>query len=246
VSARVEDVTAVVANYRTLDLTRRCVESFRAHYPDVRLLLIDNGSADESTEYIRGLGEDLPNVSTQLNAENRYHGPALDQGIRSAETAFVFTLDSDCEVVSGGFLERMLQAFAVPETYAIGELRYKNRFGFTYAYGYEGRPAKERWIPYVHPYAMLLDRGKYLRLRPFVHHGAPCLRNMRDAKKARLRVLDFPIGDYVVHRMQGTSASQGYGLRAGTRQRVEYYLSRLEGVITRDPTFPVRPPSGDE
>jgi glycosyltransferase involved in cell wall biosynthesis len=239
-------VTAVVVNYRTLDLTRRCAESFRVHYPDVPLLLIDNGSGDESTDYIRAAGDELRNVRAQLNQHNRYHGPALDQGMRLAETAYVFTLDSDCEVLRGGFLEQMLELLAQPGIYAAGELRYKNRYGFTHAYGYQGRTPKRRWIPYAHPYAMLLDREKYLSLRPFVHHGAPSIRNMQDAKRSGLAVVDFPIREYVAHHMQGTSGSHGYGFRAGARQRLEYYLNRLHGLVTRDRTLPVRPPAGDE
>jgi hypothetical protein len=93
---------------------------------------------------------------------------------------------------------------------------------------------------------MLLDRDKYFGLRPFVHHGAPCLRNMQDAKRKDYAVVDFPVAEYVAHRMQGTSASHGYGVRMGAKQRLEYHLSRLEGLVTRDPTMPVRPPSGDE
>lgn len=241
-----DDVTAVVVNYRTLELTRRCVESFRERYPGVALLLIDNGSGDESTDYVRAAGQELRNVTVQLNDHNLYHGPALDQGIRLANTDYAFTLDSDCEVRVGGFLEQMQQRFDDARVYAVGELRYKNRFGFTYAYGYENPQPRPRWIPYAHPYAMLLDRRKYLGLRPFVHHGAPCIRNMEDAKRKGYIVVDFPVGDSVAHEMQGTSSAHGYGFRAGTRQRLEYYLSRLEGVVTRDPTLPVRPPSADE
>src|SRR5438876_11166997 len=93
--AGVDQVTAVIVNYKTLDLTRRAVETFRGRYPDLSLLLIDNGSADASTEYLLRLGERHGNIRTFVNERNRYHGPALDQGIRLACTPYVFTLDSD-------------------------------------------------------------------------------------------------------------------------------------------------------
>jgi glycosyltransferase involved in cell wall biosynthesis len=233
-------ITAVVVNYRTLALTRACVESFLAHYPDLALILIDNGSGDESSGYVLELGETLPNVRAVLNPRNLYHGPALDQGVRLAATQYVFTLDSDCEIRRGGFLEKMLSQFEDPSTYAVGGLRYKNRFGFTYGYGEAAESESRRRIPYIHPYAMLLDRGKYLDLRPFIHHGAPCIRNMEDAQRAGYRVAHFPIGDFVFHRMEGTSASHGYGFRLAVRQRVEYYLNRLTSLVRKDPTLPVR------
>jgi glycosyltransferase involved in cell wall biosynthesis len=236
------EITAVVANYRTLALTRTCVETLVEHYPSLPLILIDNGSGDESTEYVREAEQRYANVRAILNPRNRYHGPALDQGVRSAATRYVFTLDSDCEIQTGGFLEQMIRQFEDQSTYAVGELRYKNRFGFTYGYEETAQAGKPGRIPYIHPYAMLLDRDKYLRLRPFIHHGAPCIRNMEDAQRSGFRVVNFPIHEYVLHRLAGTSEWQGYGLRLAARQRVEYYLNRITAALRRDPTMPFHPP----
>ncbi len=233
-------ITAVVVNYRTLELTRACVDSLLARYPDLAVILIDNGSGDQSSRYVRRLGETLANVRAVLNPRNLYHGPALDQGVRLARTKYVFTLDSDCEIRLGGFLEDMLSHFEDASTYAVGGLRYKNRFGFTYGYGEAHEPEKRGHIPYIHPYAMLLDREKYLGLRPFIHHGAPCIRNMEDAQRAGYRVVHFPIGDFVLHRMEGTSSSYGYGFRLAVKQRIEYYVNTLMSLVRRDPTLPVR------
>jgi glycosyltransferase involved in cell wall biosynthesis len=233
-------ITALVVNYRTIELTRRCVESFIARYPSVPLILVDNGSDDESTEYVREAARSNPHIRGVLNPRNRYHGPALDQGMRLAETSHVFTLDSDCEILRAGFLESMYASFDDAARYAVGELRYKNRFGYTYGYDDLAQPDKPGRIPYVHPYAMLLDREKYLGLRPFIHHGAPCIRNMEDARRAGYTVLNFPVHEFVEHRTRGTSASHGYGLVRGTRHRVEFYLNALSGWLRRDPTVPVR------
>jgi glycosyltransferase involved in cell wall biosynthesis len=235
-----DSITAVVVNFRTLELTRRCVESFIAHYPRVPLILIDNGSRDESTDYVREAARSHAHIHAVLNPRNRYHGPSLDQGVRFAETSHVFTLDSDCEVLRGGFLELMHASFDDPATYAVGELRYKNRFGYTYGYDDRAQPNKPGRIPYVHPYAMLLDREKYLGLRRFIHHGAPCIRNMEDASRAGYAVLNFPVHEFVHHLTRGTSASQGYGLVRGVAHRIEFYANALSGWLRRDPTVPVR------
>ncbi len=233
-------VTGVVVNYRTRDLTRRAAETLLHHYPQLRLIVIDNGSEDESTGFVRELGQTRVNVTAVLNRRNRYHGPALDQAIRSASTEFVFTLDSDCEIQRGGFLEAMLSAFADERVYAVGDIRYKNRFGFTYGYGEEAHPERPNRIPYVHPYAMLLRRSTYLQLHRFVHHGAPCLKNMRDAQRRGYVVVNFPVGDYVYHRLAGTSSGHGYGVVARTRNILEARANSLHGWLTRDPTVPVR------
>src|SRR5438552_2271158 len=85
-------------------------------------------------------------------------------------------------------------------------VNYKNRFGFTYGYDERMQAGRPRRIPYVHPYAMLIDRSKYGRLHPFIHHGAPCIKNMRDAQRAGYGVHNFPIDRFVVHHSEGTSA----------------------------------------
>jgi glycosyltransferase involved in cell wall biosynthesis len=219
-AGQLANVTAIVVNYRTADLTERCVGSFLRHYPSVRLLLIDNGSGDDSTAYIRRTARDHANVTCIINEVNRYHGPALDQGTRSSGTGYAFTLDSDCEVLRGGFLEEMLELFNDPDLYAAGRLVYMNRHGFETKAGSRGKVIK-----YIHLYAMLLDREKYLKLERFTHHGSPGTKNMEDAEKHGYKVSDFPIADFILHRWRGTCSRYGYGL--GPRTSLEKLLSKL-------------------
>jgi len=200
------DVTMLTVNYRTADLTKRCVTSFLTQYPQVKLILIDNGSGDDSTSYIRDMAAGNPNISAILNQDNRFHGPALDQGIRASNTRFVFTLDSDCEVKTGGFLEPMMRLFGDPSLYAVGRLMLMDQFGFRLP------PASEKGIRYIHPSAMLLDRSKYSRLVPFRHHGSPCLSNMRQAIRVGFTVSDFPVMEFISHDWRGTAGKYGYGL----------------------------------
>jgi glycosyltransferase involved in cell wall biosynthesis len=203
----------------TRDLTQACVESFLRHYPEVNLILIDNGSHDRSTVYLERLARDKESVTCIVNDDNFYHGPAMDQGIRQSVTRYVFTLDSDCEVVKGGFLEGMLELFTDPYVYAVGRLVYMDRYGF------EGEQGRSKRIRYIHPYAMLLDKKKYLSLDGFIHHGSPCNRNMRHAQQSGFGVCDFPIDRLIVHHGRGTCSRYGYGL--GPLIMLDRLLSRL-------------------
>lgn len=212
------DITAIIVNYKTLDLTAACVESVLAIYPDVPLILVDNGSADSSTQYIVDQARLHPHVVALLNSTNRYHGPAMDQAIRLSRTPYVFTLDSDCEILGGGLLEGLRAAFVDPLLYAAGELRHIDPFG------YDLRPGIPYYTHYIHPYAMMLDRAKYLSLRPFIHHGSPCIKNMRAAQLRGLHFYDFAVAEYVWHHWQGTCSRYGYGL--GVMTSVQHYLSR--------------------
>lgn len=220
----IQEITVLIINYKTEDLTRVCVESLLAVYPTVNLLLIDNGSKDGSARDISDLAASHSNITCILNIENLYHGPAMDQGIKHSHTPYVLTLDSDCHIFRGGFLELMLDQLISGNYYAIGHLEHKNLFGYNI-------DSKSRWaINYIHPYAMLLDKEKYFKLPAFFHHGAPCIRNMKAAHALGVEVTNFDIGDYVYHIGQGTCSRYGYGLGLDTSLR--YLINRaLERVM---------------
>jgi glycosyltransferase involved in cell wall biosynthesis len=213
-----DDITVLIVNYRTLELTSRCIESLRAFYPAVRLLLIDNGSQDASTAYIQRLAAEHEATTCLLNPKNHYHGPALDQGLRACHSALAFCLDSDTEVVQGGFLEGMTAAFADPQVYAAGKRVYMDWFG------YETNPGTPLAFAYVRPSGILLRRTIYLSLKPFIHHGSPGIRNMRHAQRLGYRLQDYPIQAYLVHLGRGTCSRWGYGL--GRKHTIEYLLHR--------------------
>jgi glycosyltransferase involved in cell wall biosynthesis len=211
------NITALVVNYRTIDLIERCATSLLQHYPKVRLLLIDNGSQDDSTDYIRDMRKKHSNVQGLLLPQNIYHGPAMDLGIRTISTRYAFTLDSDCEVLDGGFLEQMLPLFRDPILYAAGSLSFKNRYGFSI------RSEMKYYVRYINPHAMLVDIKKYRQLKPFFHHGAPCIKNMKDAERSGFVVQDFPIQDFIRHEGRGTCSRYGYNL--GPMTLVQYFLT---------------------
>jgi len=214
------DVTVVSVNFQTLALIQDCIRSLRRFYPGVSLLIVDNGSHDSSTRYICNLARRSKVTRALLNEDNVGHGPALHQAILAAQTRYVFTLDSDCQVIAGGFLEQMLEFFQDDQVYAVGAIRYwvstrpasgavlrahQPSVQRAEAFSHEG----SRYVPGAHPARMLLDREKYLELPPFRHHGTPAFWNMREASRRGLRLARFPIARYVRH------------LRAGTRRKFE-------------------------
>jgi glycosyltransferase involved in cell wall biosynthesis len=246
-----DNVSAVVVNFRTPAATRTCLTTLRAAYPTLRTVVVDNGSGDESTAYLRDLEAADELVQVIFNDENRFHGPALDQGVRAARTDLVFVLDSDCEILHGGFLEPLVEAFSEdPLLYAIGKRGYANR------YGYGPISERERWTYYVHPFAAVIDRRKYLTLPPFVHHGAPAYRNMWGATKAGFHLRHVTIEDHVAHRRRTTASVHGYGydwrLRlqaraSGVDHRIRSLIARITGrELTPPPLPPARTGEGPE
>ena len=214
------NVTAVIVNYQTPDLTQRAIASLRTYYPDLPLLVIDNGSGDASPDILEVYAADHASTTSLLrNPRNLHHGPAMHQAVEHCRTDYVLYLDSDCEIMKGGFVESMLDiAAANDRCYAVGKLVYMNKRGF------EVRPGPSA-IPYIRPNCMLVKKSNYLTLPPFTHHGTPCLDNMRAAVLSGYTLADFPVLTYVVHRGRGTAGRYGYGL--GVKGKINYLLNKL-------------------
>ena len=194
-------VSAVMVNYRTPRLTCQAVESFTKYYPDVPLLLIDNGSDKTSVATIQGLANDHPSVVAHLLDTNIYHGPALHLGFTLLSTPYILTLDSDILIKKPGCVETMFSLFqADSRLYALGWLRWVNDNGVA---SRDGKP-RPKLHPYIHPYFALFDRAKYLTLPPFFRDGAPCRVNMVRALQSGYHIQSFPVEDYVEHLIAGT------------------------------------------
>jgi len=191
-------ITCVLVNFKTKHLTEKALETFRKFYA-YPLVLVDNHSDDESTEFCKNVGSCYNDITVILNNKNIAHGPALHQGTMLATTDYVFTLDSDTETLQGGWIEQMLQKLQATEnSYAIGWERYVNLDGVS------GIKHGHNLTPYIHPYAMLFERAKYLTLPTFANHGAPCVFNMYEAHKRGYALIDFNLQPYIKHLIAGT------------------------------------------
>lgn len=203
VSSNVEkvypQVTVVLVNYCTKELTNEARRTMLLFYPQISMIMIDNGSKDDSTADIRIVGEEYPNIMVILNKKNIGHGPALNQGLRLARTPYVFLYDSDASLQSAGLLEAMLAEFAKnpKKLYAVGWLRQVDKFSGVSTGGKGG-------MSYIHPHAALIDREKFLQLTPMEASGAPCVGNMRTALESGYQLKDFPVQRYVKHLVAGT------------------------------------------
>ncbi len=209
-------VSAAVVNYQTPDLLETAVRSFHSFYPAVKVLVIDNGSSDDSPERIDALCGCLgDSVEGRFLSENRFHGPAMDLALRALDTPLVYIFDSDTETVREGFLEEMTRLASRDEVYGVGRITHVNRRGF----------AAKSGIPVLVSAYMMIKRRLYLDLPPFVHHGLPVLANFSAAAQRGHTLESYPIDEFVNHLGRGTAERYGYGL--GLRSRLDYLLNKL-------------------
>jgi GT2 family glycosyltransferase len=99
-------VYIIVLNWNNYKDTKRCVLSLqRATYPNLRIIIVDNGSADESGKQLQ---IEFPQLLFVMNKSNLGFARGCNEGIREAlkdlKCAFVLLLNND-SFVPPSFLE---------------------------------------------------------------------------------------------------------------------------------------------
>ncbi len=88
----------VVVNYNAGDFLARCVESVLRTEVPVSLLIIDNASADDSLERVRGLDSGQHQLHIIENSQNLGFSKAVNLGAKQGSSPFVLLLNPDCEI----------------------------------------------------------------------------------------------------------------------------------------------------
>ena len=95
-------VTVVVLNWNGFEDTRRCVESLRRlDYPSLSIIVVDNGSTDDSAARIEA---ELPEVELIRSERNLGFAGGVNLGIRRAlegDAAYVWLLNNDATAEPG-------------------------------------------------------------------------------------------------------------------------------------------------
>ncbi|MBC8144204.1 MAG: glycosyltransferase family 2 protein [bacterium] len=212
------DISIVVVNFQTPDLLDVAVRSIKQHYPDVPLVIVDNGSRDESKTTIEQLLHDFDGgVRALWLNSNVGHGPAMHAALLESKSEWLFFLDSDTKTLRGGFLEEMLERGSVDNSvFGVGEIAPINKRGYLYDAG----------VPALVAAFMLINRHRYLAGKPFENHGAPGVRMFWDANARGLRLVDYPIQDYIDHLCRGTVRRFGYA-SLGIAAKVNDLLQKI-------------------
>ena len=127
-----ERVTLVMSVFGQLELTRACLESLRATTEPFRLVVIDNGSPDETPQFFERFAFPYP-LRFQRNATNESVITTLNRAWRLAETEFICVLHNDTEMLDPTWLTRLLAPLADPDVgmtglYGVKRLRRDGRF----------------------------------------------------------------------------------------------------------------------
>jgi len=114
-------VSVVIPTYNRAKLLARSIDSVLSQtYQDVELIVVDDGSTDNTAEVVRGYG----GVLVYIYQENKGPAAARNVGIRAARSGLIAFLDSDDWFLKPK-LERQLAAMAANPEYMVSHTQEK-------------------------------------------------------------------------------------------------------------------------
>lgn len=88
-------LTIAIPSYNSMDYMRKCIESLLPGGRDVEILIVDDGSSDETPAIADEYQARYPEIVRAIHQENGGHGEAVNAGIRHASGYFYKVVDSD-------------------------------------------------------------------------------------------------------------------------------------------------------
>lgn len=102
-------ISIIVPVYNTEKYIERCLDSImKQDYPNFEVILVNDGSTDESRIIIQKYKEKYKNIS-YIKQENKGVGAARNAGIKVAKGDYISFVDSD-DYISKDFIETMMKS----------------------------------------------------------------------------------------------------------------------------------------
>ena len=107
-----KEVSILIPHYKTLKMTRLCLQLIKQNtdLDRVEVIVIDNGSKDESSEYLKSLNwitliirETVPDEGGAIS-----HNNALDLALASVTTPYFLSIHTDTFVIKSDWLDFLL------------------------------------------------------------------------------------------------------------------------------------------
>ena len=98
-------LTFAIPSYNSQDYMRKCIESLLPGGEDVEILIVDDGSTDDTARIADEYEEKYPSIVHAIHQENGGHGEAVNSGIRNATGTFFKVVDSDDWVDADAYQE---------------------------------------------------------------------------------------------------------------------------------------------
>ena len=102
-------LTVTVPCYNSQDYMEKCIESLLSGGEKVEIIIIDDGSKDNTGAIADAYAEKYPNIVRVVHQENGGHGEGINQGLAHATGRYFKVVDSDDTMSADfpGFLEKL-------------------------------------------------------------------------------------------------------------------------------------------
>lgn len=88
-------LSIIVPCYQSQNYMEHCIKTLLTGGEDVEILVIDDGSKDQTLEVAKKYEQDYPTIVRAIHQENKGHGGALNTGIAHATGMYLKVVDSD-------------------------------------------------------------------------------------------------------------------------------------------------------
>jgi len=101
-------ITVGVLNYNGAEKLKKVIPAILAQdYEPMEIIVADNGSTDESVEYLRQFSE----IKVIENKSNLGYGAGKNALVKNAKGDYVLTLDNDIELPESNFLSKLFEEY---------------------------------------------------------------------------------------------------------------------------------------
>lgn len=88
-------ITFAVPCYNSSGYMRKCIESILPGGDDIEIIIVDDGSSDNTLEIAKEYEKKYPTIVRAIHQDNKGHGGAVNTGLEAAEGVFFKVVDSD-------------------------------------------------------------------------------------------------------------------------------------------------------
>ncbi|MGN0975852.1 MAG: glycosyltransferase family 2 protein [Gemmiger sp.] len=100
-------ITFTVPCYNSAAYMRHCIETLLPAGEDAEIILVDDGSKDDTGRIADEYAEKYPSIVRAIHQENGGHGEGVNQGIRNASGLYFKVVDSD-DWLDAGALQKVM------------------------------------------------------------------------------------------------------------------------------------------
>lgn len=159
-------ISFAVPSYNSQDYLRHCVETLLSGGEDVEILIVNDGSKDNTATIADEYAAQYPTIVRAIHKENGGHGSGVNRGVQEATGLYFKVVDSD-DWVDEGALKTLLDTIKTHQA----ENRLPDLYitNFIYDHTYENKQFTRHWRKQFRPnsFHTWADAGRF--------HGAQVL-----------------------------------------------------------------------